>query len=274
MARTTPGTTTTRTLPSVDSAGGGGAAPAGFTRLTPALCVDGYSSGASDNYAGIGSSPLTLTDDGTRTRLEHTSAISTGGYQGVVHRRFTVFWHDTGIDASTVNSIECQIEHVGLVGNPHYASSRAGYGMMFSTTYLTSHRDNNPLNPEHYISFITHFNNPNISVATMVDEETVSDAGLNMTNPVSRGSVPIYVQNTGEWRGRDAILRRLAATTGINVTNAARDNSTWHGAGKFWSAGETIKVGIVHFQRAANKTIPAGSAFDFKMHFKINTGRV
>jgi len=270
------GTSTSRTIPPAPAVagGGGGGAVAGYTRLTPALCVDGYSSGASDNYAGIGSSPLTLTDDGTRTRLEHTSAILTGGYQGVVHRRFTIFWHDTGIDASTVSSIDMQIEHVGIVGGPHYASSKAGYGMCFSTTYSTSHRDTNPPNPEHYISFITHFNSPNINVATMVDEEGTSDAGLNMTNPISRGSIPIYQQNTGEWRGRDAILRRLAATSGINVTNAARDNSTWHGAGKYWSAGETIKVGIVHFQRAPNKTIPAGSAFDFKMHYKINTGRI
>jgi len=263
-----------RTTPPAPVVAGGGGGVTGFTRLTPAMCVDGYTSGQSDNYAGAGSSPIALTDDGARTRMEFTSAIATGGWQAVVHRRFTIWWYDSGILASSVNSIECQLEHVGFVGNPHYASSKAGYGVCFSTTYMTADRDVNLPNPEHYISFITHFNNPNIFVTTMVDDEGASDAGLNMSEPVSRGSIPIYAQNAGEWRGRDAILRRLDATSGIDVTNAARDNSTWHGAGKFWAAGETIKVGIVHFQRSPNKTIPSGSAFDFKIHYKINEGRI
>ncbi len=255
--------------------GGGGDSVTPWVRLTPTLCSDHYSSGASDDYAGEGSSPLELLDDGTNTKIRVKTEFSTGHYQAVVHRRFTVWWWDTGIDASTVNSVEVMLEHVSYDGTPHYAQKRAANGIMISTTYLTPHRDDNPANPQHYMSFVTDHNNPNIFVNSMADEETMAGAGLtNVGNAKSQGSVPIYRMDPGQFRGRDMMFRRLSDANGINVSNAARDLSTWLGSGKYWSAGETIKVGIISAAKAANKTWEVGDALVFKAYVKINQGKI
>jgi hypothetical protein len=255
--------------------GGGGDSVTPWVRLTPTLCSDHYSSGASDDYAGEGSSPLELLDDGTNTKIRVKTEFSTGHYQAVVHRRFTVWWWDTGIDASTVNSVEVMLEHVSYDGTPHYAQKRAANGIMISTTYLTPHRDNNPPNPEHYLSFVTDHNNPNIYVNSMADEESMAGAGQTLVgNAKSKGSVPIYRMDPGQFRGRDMMFRRLSDANGINNSNAARDLSTWLGSGKYWSAGETIKVGIISAAKAANKTWQVGDALVFKAYVKINQGKI
>tara|TARA_R110000765_G_C18763296_1_gene589223 strand:+ start:424 stop:798 length:375 start_codon:yes stop_codon:yes gene_type:complete len=124
------------------------------------------------------------------------------------------------------------------------------------------------------MSFVTDHNNPNIFPNAMADEEGMGGSGLDLSNPKTRGSVPIYQMNSGQFRGRDMMFRRLAATTGINVTNAARDQSTWLGAGKYWSAGETIKIGIISAARAANKTWQVNDALIFKAYVKINQGKI
>ncbi len=266
-----------RTKPPAPPTGGGGSSVTPWTRLTPTLCSDHYSSGASDGYAGEGSSPLELLDDGTSTKIRVKTEFSTGHYQACIHRRFTVWWWDTGIDASTVNSIECMIEHVSYENTPHYAQKRACNGLIFSTTYLTPHRDNNPPNPEHYISFVCEHNNPNIFVNSMADEEAMAGAGLtHVGNAKSQGSVPIYRMDAGQYRGRDIMFRRLSDANGINVSNSARDLSTWLGSGKYWQGGggNTIKVGIISGAKAANKTWNVGDALVFKAYVKINQGKI
>ena len=268
-------TSPSRTIPPAPATGGGGGGVTPWTRLTPALCSDHYSSGASDDYGGASASPLELIDDGTNTKIRVKTQFSTGYYQAVVHRRFTVWWWDTGIDASTVNSVECMIEHVGYDGTPHYGSKRQAQGIMVSTTYLALHRDTNPPNPQHYMSFVTDHNNPNIYTNAMADEEAMGGAGLTFVgNAKTQGTVPIYRMDAGQFRGRDMLFRRLSDANGINVTNAARDSSTWLGAGKYWSEGQTIKIGIISAARAPNKTWQVNDALIFRAYVKINQGKI
>ena len=253
--------------------GGGGVTP--WTRLTPTLCSDHYSSGGSDDYGGVAASPLELLDDGTNTKIRVKTQFSTLYYPSNIHRRFTVWWWDTGIDASTVNSIGVRLEHVGYEGTPNIGSKQQAQGIMISTTYLSPSRDTNPSNPEHYMSFVTNHSNPNIFANTMADEETMSGGGrTHVDHAVTEGSVPIYRMDAGQFRGRDMVFRRLSDANGINTSNAARDNSTWIGAGKYWSQGQTIKVGIISAAKAANKTWQVGDALVFKAYVKINQGKI
>ena len=148
---------------------------------------------------------------------------------------------------------------------------------MVSTTYLTPSRDTNPDNPQHYMSFVTNHSNPNIFANAMADEETMAGNGRTYVGHANtQGSVPIYRMDAGQFRGRDMVFRRLADANGVNASNAARDNSTWLGAGKYWTAeaGQTIKVGIISAAKAPNKTWNVGDALIFKAFVKINQGKI
>tara|TARA_R110000824_G_scaffold26882_4_gene91891 strand:- start:284 stop:1099 length:816 start_codon:yes stop_codon:yes gene_type:complete len=257
-----------------DRFGTGGAAPSvtPWTRLTPTLCSDHYSSGASDDYGGT--SPLQLSDDGTNTKIKVVTQFNTGSYQAVIHRRFTVWWWDSGIDASTVNSVETMITHVGYDGGPHFASRQAGNGIMIGTSYLIPSRDTNPINPDHFMSFVTYHSSPNIFACAMADEETMAGSGRTyIANAKTRGNVPIYRMDAGQFRGRDMTHRRLSDVNGVNAANV-RDNSTWIGAGKYWEAGQTIKIGIISCAKAANKVWEVDDGLLSQYHVKINQGKI
>jgi hypothetical protein len=259
--------------------GGGGGGVTGWTRLTPDMCSDHYSSGGADGYSGTAN--VTLTDDGTKTSMRNNVNIQEGGYGATVTRRFSVWWHDTGISIADVSAIEVSLEWVGSTPNAANSNRKPAFGIMVSTSYLNPHRDNwHPL-PEHYVSCLQYQSGADLYPAVMVDDESMAGSGL--PSSWAKGAyavIPIYEQAIAggnpagviRYTTRDITLRKLGdGGGGVNVTNAARDTSTWFATGRYWETG-TVKIGIVRASKDNNLTHLAGEGLDFKIHFKVADG--
>ena len=261
--------------------GGGGGGATGWTRLTPSMCDDHYSSGGADGYTGT--SKITLSDDGTKTSMRYDENIAEGGYGATVTRRFSVWWYDTGISIADVSSVEMSIEWVGSTSEAATGSKKPAMGMMISTSYLSPSRDSwHPL-PEHYVSCMQYQSGSDLYPAVVVDDESLVGSGL--PSSWAKGAyalIPIYEQaiaggnpaGVKRYTVRDITVRKLAdGGGGVNVTNAARDASTWFAEGRYWETG-TLKIGIVRASKDNNQTHLAGHGLDFKLHYRVNQGRI
>lgn len=268
-----------RTIPPAPAAegGGGGGTGDGWLRLTSAECVDGLSKGNYYEDASL-NQQVSLTDTGTASRLSIIRNFTGPATAGNLHRRMTVWWYDTGIDASEVSSFEYYLEHVGegntLGVNISDSQRHPMYGIMVSTTYMVSSDTTNPPNPEHYWGGIIRKNIGNLYTDVFVDDEAAVGQGDAIVQAhASQGMVPVYRQAGTEIRVRDLRQRSLDDVNGVNNGNII-DTSTWHGAGKFWSPGETIKVGIIFSMKNTYKTFTDDMYADFKVHYRINEGRL
>ena len=259
--------------------GGGvvGGAPE-YTRLTPAMLTDGRTFGGFDGYAA---SNLTLTDDGDFTTVTVDANVALG--TGVCNqtRRFSVFWHDTGIKIKDLSAIEVMLQHVGKVGDPNTSSRKPVYGFICGTNYFTGARDTWYSAPEHFASIANDFqSNGTLFTNTMVDDEGMSASGLQSSwAHASYGYIPVYEQAVaggnpgGEIRltVRDLLARRLAdggGGVGDGVPASARDVSTWWGSGRYWTQEQTLKVGILIGNKVSGKSYTAGEGWQFKVFYK------
>ena len=253
------------------------AAPTGWQRLTSAETVDGLSKGI---YYEDGSQnqQIELTDTGTASRITMLRDFQGSSLAGNKHHRMTIWWFDTGIDASEVSSFEWYLEHVaeGNAGTANMSDTgrHPCFGFAVGTNYMVSNINTPPPNPEHYWGGQIGKSGSTLYTDVWVDDESVVGNGDAIAQAhASQGITPVYRMTGDQIRVRDVRARSLDDVNGVNNGNIM-DTSTWFGAGKYWMPGETIKVGIVFTIKTTYKQYKQGMYTDFKVHYRINEGRL
>jgi len=267
-------------VPSGASGGGGGGGGAsaggdGWEELTAAKCVDGYSAGAADAY-GV-TKFVSLTDNAGNVEMRFINDIVTGGSNAIDMERQCVFWYDTGVQMSDVNTVELYIKHIGESGTPFGSNKQPMYGIVMGTSYFTANGSAVYSAPEHFVTvqqwYDTNMANANRCIA--VDDESFTGAGLSASGHSScHAFIPVHIQAAGKLTTRDAVVRPLHDTTGGTTSASAKDLTTWYSSTRYWVPTDTLKIGISFGYRKAWKTHLQNEGIDVVFKYRINKDRI
>jgi len=263
------------------AAGGGApAAASGWQQLTAADCTDHYSSGCYDAYSGTPN--VTLTDNaGGYQELRTIDNVSSAANKGYKPNNVNVFWHDTGIDISDIQSVEVYIEHLGEGGSPYSGNKKPLYGFMLGTVYTTPHITNTPATPQHYVRINTWFSNgkTNYYAGITVDDEGTSAAGVTGAQHTRCYAFMPVMDATAAGgtvhRVRDVTVRPIHNSGSTHTADAGRDISVQNETSRWFedAVSQTLKVGIQVGWLASWKTHLAGEGPNFRIHYRVNQGR-
>jgi hypothetical protein len=260
-------------------AGGGGGGATGFIYLNPADCTDGRSYGAMDSYNAPGN--LSFIDNGGVTEVTFDNNYATAANKGNELRNQSIIWKDTGIKFKDISSIEMHVEHIGEIGNPYSGNKKPSYGFIFGQSYMVPNATVWYPMPEHYVASHIWADNNNINIYRniVVNNEGTATNGVSFTqHPIGSAFYPINYQDdiggVPKLTTRDGVIRQHQNSKGVNSTTVGRDASTWLVTNRHWGEDETLKVGIMVGHHAIYKTHLGGEGFRFKIHYKVNEGRI
>ena len=258
--------------------GGGAAGGTGWQQLTAAKCVDHYSSGGICSYSGTPN--FTLADVGGVTQMRYINNINLSNIPPNVTRRLSVKWYDTGIKFSDISSIEAQIELMGVEGNPNGPNRKPSYGMLISGTYLVPNVSNWFPNPQAYLALgASQDNGSNDYRWIALNDESFASPGTAIgTYPLGYFTVPIHHQSystdADRMITRDGYMRVLRAGNDVNVPASSKDLTTWQSLARWWDKDDTLKIGIFVGATSNWATLIGGEGYNFKMHYRVNQGRL
>lgn len=255
----------------------------GWIELKAADCSDHYSSGCTDDFSGVPAQ--TLTDNNGVIELRNIANIVTGGQKGWETEHPSVWWKDTGIDAHDIQSVEVYIEHLGEQGTPNQTSNKPMYGVMLGTVYSVPHATNNLPTPQHFVRINNWLsnNNGNYYSGIVVDGEGTSASGVpygaNKTHNKNYSFIPFHRATAGPGlvtRARDVYTRPIHNSGGTHTSAAGRDISTQSETNRWFenATSQTLKIGIQSGWMAIWKTHKAGWGPNFRIHYRINEGRL
>lgn len=277
------GTSASRIIPPAPAAGGGGGGGgggAGWEQLTAAKCVDHYSSGCWDSYSGTPN--ITLADNaGGYQELRIINNIGSAFNIGYKPNQVCVFWHDSGIDITDVQSVEVYIEHLGEQGSPYNSNKKPLYGIVLGTVYSVPHITNVPATPIHFARINTWFDGGKVNyyAGVTVDDEGTNAAGVSGTQHTRCYAFMPVMDDVRGWgtihRVRDVTVRPINNAGATATTAVGRDLSTQNENTRWFedASSQTLKLGIQMGWLVNNKTHTGGEGMNFRIHYRINQGR-